>query len=119
MEQLKCLAWVGSSKNDLKKFPEAVQREVGYALHIVQTGGKPDDAKPLTGVASGVFEVVTNYDSDTYRTVYAVKIKNIVYVLHCFQKKSKRGIQTPKQEVDLIKQRLRDAKEHSRAVKLS
>ena len=68
-------------------------------------------AKPLIGVSSGVFEIVARYDTNTYRAVYTVKIGENIYVLHVFQKKSTRGIRTPKREIDLIKQRLRIAQE--------
>jgi phage-related protein len=79
---------------------------VGYSLHLVQAGEKPENAKPLTGLGVGILEIVCDYNKGVYRAVYTVKIGEFIYVLHCFQKKSKRGIKTPKQELDLIKQRL-------------
>src|SRR3990167_905828 len=108
---LRLITWVGSSLDDLKKLPKIVQREIGFSLHQVQEQKKPDNAKPLQGLGSGVFEIVSDYNKNTYRAVYAVKLGNEIYVLHVFQKKSKHGIETPKQEIDLIKQRFAIAKE--------
>lgn len=83
---------------------------MGYALHQAQTGGKHPDAKPLTGFkGAGVLEVVEDFDGDTFRAVYTVKLKGVVYVLHAFQKKSRKGIKTPKQDIDLVKLRLKAA----------
>ena len=103
--------WIGDSKARLKEFPQPVQKDIGDALFIVQAGSMSPAAKPFKGVGSGVFEIRSDYRTDTYRAVYAVKIGERVYVLHCFQKKSKRGIKTPKKEVDLIKKRLKMAQE--------
>jgi phage-related protein len=108
----KPLIWVASSLDDLKEFPEEVRHAMGYALHLAQTGGKHPDAKPLTGFkGAGVLEVVEDYDGDTYRAVYTVKLKGVVYALHAFQKKSKKGIKTPKQDIDLVQRRLKMAEE--------
>ena len=101
--------WIGDSKARLKEFPQPVQKDIGDALFIVQAGSMSPAAKPFKGVGSGVFEIRLDYRTDAYRAVYAVKIGERVYVLHCFQKKSKRGIKTPKKEVDLIKRRLKMA----------
>ncbi len=101
--------WIGDSKARLKEFPQPVQKDIGDALFIVQAGSMSPAAKPFKGVGSGVFEIRSDYRTDAYRAVYAVKIGERVYVLHCFQKKSKRGIKTPKKEVDLIKRRLKMA----------
>ena len=109
--------WMGSSRKDLQEFPEPVQDMVGYALFAVQSGKKPREAKPLHGFGSGVLEIVSNYDSDTYRAVYTVRLTKGIYVLHCFQKKSKHGIKTPQKEIDLIKQRLSQAIEQDRKIK--
>ena len=103
--------WIGDSKARLKEFPQPVQKDIGDALFIVQAGSMSPAAKPFKGVGSGVFEIRSDYRTNTYRAVYAVKIGERVYVLHCFQKKSKRGIKTPKKEVDLIKRRLKMAQE--------
>lgn len=94
---------------NLKDFPEAVKDEVGYALHIVQEGRVPKKAKPLKGFKPSVMEIISDCDTNTYRAIYTIKIGEVIYVLHCFQKKSKSGISTPKQEIDLIKQRLKEA----------
>ena len=109
---LKKLDWIGDSKARLCEFPEAVVKQVGYALHVAQTGEKSPAAKPLKGFGgSSVLEVVENDDGDTYRAVYTVKFAGIIYVLHAFQKKSKQGIKTPQHEIDLIKARLKRAEE--------
>ncbi|HVE44896.1 MAG TPA: type II toxin-antitoxin system RelE/ParE family toxin [Gammaproteobacteria bacterium] len=108
---MKEVIWVGSSLEDLIAFPEEVKDEIGYALYEAQLGQKSVQAKPLTGIGSGVMEVVSDFDRSTYRAVYVVKIGEVIYVLHCFQKKSKQGIATPKREIDLIKQRLKEAKQ--------
>jgi phage-related protein len=106
----KPLEWVGRALDELMELPEPVRRSVGYALRFAQAGVKPVNVKPLKGFkGSGVLEVVQDYDGDTYRAVYTVKLAGIVYVLHCFQKKSKRGIATPRQTMELIQQRLRVA----------
>ena len=109
-EQEQPVVWVGSSHEDLKKFPAEIQDEIGYALYIAQIGDKHPKAKPLKGF-SGVMEIRSNYKSDTYRAVYTTKIGDKVYVLHAFQKKSKRGIQTLKKEINFIKRQLRRAQE--------
>lgn len=103
------LHFVGSSSKDLSNFPKEVRRRIGYALHLAQKGDKSVNAKPLKGLGSGVFEEVTDYDGNTYRGVYIVRLTSGIYVLHCFQKKSKHGIKTPQQEINLIRQRLAEA----------
>lgn len=108
MVKNKQILWVADSKDNLRDFPEEVKDVMGFALHVAQQGGKHPSAKPLKGFkGSGVLELVENHDGDTYRAVYTVRIKNRIYVLHAFQKKSKKGIQTPQKEIDLIKTRLR------------
>jgi phage-related protein len=93
--------------------PNDVVDVFGFALHLAQTGKKHDQAKPLKGFGgAGVLEVVEDHMGDTYRAVYTVKIADAVYVLHCFQKKSKSGIETPKHEMDLIRDRLKAAQAH-------
>ncbi len=106
--------WIGDAKERLQTFPEPVRKDIGHALYRVQIGEAPPSAKPMRDIESGVFEIVDNYNTDTYRAVYTVKIGRSMYVLHCFQKKSKRGIRTPKKDIDLIKRRLRQAKEMER-----
>ena len=96
----------------LKKFPATVQDQVGFAIYQAQAGLKHRDAKPLKGLGAHVLEVVSRYDGDAYRAVYTVRFKAAVYVLHAFQKKAKRGSATPKQEIDLVKRRLKAAEQH-------
>jgi phage-related protein len=113
MKRLKDIEWIGSSKKDLKSLPEAVQDTFGFALHLAQMGKKHTKAKPLQGFGSaGVLEVVEDADSGTYRAVYTVRFSEVVYVLHCFQKKSTHGISTPKPEMALIQARLKQAAAH-------
>ena len=107
----KPLKWVGSVTLDLDAMPEDVKDVFGHAIDLAQAGGKHPDAKPLTGFGSaGVLEVVEDNQGDTYRAVYTVRFAGWVYVLHCFQKKSKSGAQTPKKDMDLIHTRLKAAK---------
>ncbi|MEE4377580.1 MAG: type II toxin-antitoxin system RelE/ParE family toxin [Candidatus Competibacteraceae bacterium] len=104
----KPLVWIGSSRKDLKAMPDDVQDVFGYALYLAQIGDKDDHAKPLKGFGSaGVLEVIENSVGATYRAVYTVKFADAVYVLHCFQKKSTRGISTPKPDLEMIKERLK------------
>jgi phage-related protein len=114
---LRPITWLGSSLEDLKKLPKNVQREIGFSLHQVQEGKTPLNAKPLKGLGSGVLEIVSDHNKNTYRAVYAVKLGEDIYILHVFQKKSKHSIKTPRKEIDLIIQRLAiakaDAKKHS------
>jgi phage-related protein len=114
-DNLKSLQWVGSSKKDLLTMPEDVIDVFGFALHLAQMGKKHDQAKPLKGFGgASVLEVVEDHMGDTYRAVYTVKIAEKVYVLHCFQKKSTKGIETPKHEIDLIRERLKAAQAHAK-----
>ena len=109
----KPLFWIGSTKRDLKTFPDEVQDMMGHALDIAQQGKKHQDAKPLVGFGgAGVLEIVEDYAGDTYRAVYTVRFIGAVYALDAFQKKSKKGIETPKQEMDLIRRRLKKAEAH-------
>lgn len=109
-ESRKALRWVGPSKKELMALPEEVQRVMGYALFLAEIGGKHPDAKTLQGhKGASVLEIVEDFDSDTYRTVYTVKFAKAVYVLHAFQKKSPKGIKTAKHTMDLIQERLRMA----------
>jgi phage-related protein len=102
---------VGSSKKDFLAFPEAVKDEMGNALGLAQFGGKHPSAKPWKGQGPGIFEVVENYDGDTYRAVYTVRFKEVVYVLHAFQKKSPKGIKTAQVDIDLVEKRLKMAQQ--------
>jgi phage-related protein len=107
--------WVGSSRRNLCEFPEPAQGRIGYALYVAQRGGKHRDAKPLTGFGgAGVLEVVEDYCGDTFRAVYTLRYADAVYVLHAFQKKSKAGRETPRQEMELIRKRLHEAERIAR-----
>ena len=109
---LRPVIWMGSSREDIGRCPEVVQDYMGYALFVAQQGGKHQSAKVLSGFGgAGVVEVVKDYRRDTYRTVYTVRIARAVFVLHVFQKKSKTGRETPKRDMELIRQRLREAEE--------
>jgi phage-related protein len=107
----KPLDGVGSSKKDFLGFPEPVKDEMGNALGLAQFGGKHLSAKPWKGQGPGVFELVEDHDGDTCRAVYAVRFKEVVYVLHAFQKKSPKGIRTAQVDVDLIERRLKVAQQ--------
>ena len=105
--------WMGSSRKDLKGFPDPVQDVCGFALWLAQTGTKHPDAKPLKGFkGAGVLEVVEDHEGGTFRAVYTVRFARAVYMLHAFQKKSKKGVKTPKQEIELVQRRLKMAEEH-------
>jgi phage-related protein len=102
--------WIGSSRRDLRGFPREVRRELGQALYTAQQGETDPSAKPLRGFGGGsVLEIVADQEGGTWRAVYAVRYREAIYVLHAFQKKSKRGIATPKKDIDLIRRRLAEA----------
>lgn len=107
----KPLDWMGSSKKDFLGFPEPVKDEMGNALGLAQFGGKHPSAKPWKGQGAGVFEVVEDYAGDTYRAVYTVRFKEVVYVLHAFQKKSPKRIKTAQIDIDLVERRLKAAQQ--------
>jgi phage-related protein len=112
---IKPVNWVGSSYRDFQAFPEAVKDSMGFALYRAQVGKIHERAKPLRGFGgAGVVELVENYRTDTYRAVYTVRFADFVYVLHAFQKKSKKASETPRHEIDLIRRRLKAAEEDSR-----
>ncbi len=105
---MRSLLWVGSSREDLSAFPKAVQRKMGYALYLAQTGRIPPRAKPLKRFSgAGVLEIAEDHDGNTYRAVYTPTLADRVYVLHAFQKKSTSGISTSQRDIDLIRQRLK------------
>lgn len=105
----KPVVWMGDTLTVMREFPKAVREKMGYALYQAQVGGKHADAKPLRGFGAGVLEVVSDHRGNTYRAVYTVRLASRVYVLHAFQKKSKRGISSPGSELDLVRQRLKRA----------
>jgi phage-related protein len=112
---LKRVIWIGSSRKDLKSFPDEVRDFVGHVLYQAQMGAKDRAAKPLLGFGgTGVIEIIKDYHTDTYRAVYTLKFDDIIYVLHAFQKKSKHGIVTPKSDMALIKARLKLAEKDYR-----
>ena len=111
----KPLQWMGSSRKDLRDMPEEVKDAFGFALHLAQIGDIHLQVKSLRGFGSaGILEVVEDWDRRTYRAVYTVRFSNAIYVLHCFQKKSTHGTETPKPDLELIRTRLKDAEKHSR-----
>lgn len=116
MTAQKPVVWVGSSREDLRAFPEEVRRVMGLAINDAQNGEEHPRAKALKGFGGrSVLEVVDDEDGNTYRAVYTVRFSGAIYVLHAFQKKSKRGIETPKHEIEMIKARLKVAEAHYQA----
>ena len=111
----KPVVWLGDTLRRLKAFPSGVQDEIGYALYLAQRGEKHVSAKPLKGLGPGVLEIASDHRGDTFRAVYTVRLGERVFVLHAFQKKSKRGIATPQADIDLLKRRLKLAVEISEA----
>jgi phage-related protein len=115
MSARKPVEWIGSARSDLREFPQDVRRVMGQAIDDAQLGTEHPAAKALKGFGGrSVLEIVDDFDGDTYRAVYSVKFAGAVYVLHAFQKKSKKGIATPRHETDLIRARLKRAEEHHR-----
>lgn len=104
------LFWVGSAKKDLIAMPKRVVREVGIALGVAQRGGKHPATKPWKGLGPGVFEIVKDFDGNTFRAVLTVGFKRAIYVLHCFQKKSPTGVKTAKTDTELVRKRLQTAR---------
>jgi phage-related protein len=116
--RVKPLHFIGSSHDDLRTMPKEVRVEAGYTLYLAQTGDKHPNAKPLKGFGgASVLEAVLDDDGDTYRAVYTVRFAKAVYLLHAFQKKkAKKGVATPKSDLDLVKRRLVAAEAHYRNV---
>lgn len=104
---MKALVWLGDSRSRVQSFPEEVRDDVGYALYAAQRGGRSPKAKPLHGLGSGVLEIVALDPSGTYRVVYTVSIGSKVFVIHAFHKKSTSGIATPRREIDVVRDRLK------------
>lgn len=113
---LKPLVWIGRCRDDLRSFPEDVRMVMGFALYLAQAGQKHPDAKPLRGFGgAGVLEIVDDHDGDTYRAVYCVRLAGVVYALHAFQKKSRKGTATSRRDLELAKRRLEWAEQiHAR-----
>ena len=108
---MKDIIWVGDSREELRRFPKGVRRSIGKALEYAQLGDKHPAAKPMRGLGTGVLQIVARHSTNAYRVVYTVSLRERIYVLHCFGKKSTRGIRTPKKEIDLIKRRLKRVRE--------
>jgi phage-related protein len=105
--KLKPVKWVGSSRRDLRAFPAPVRRDIGQALYAAQWGEEYPSVKAMQGFGGrSVLEIVAPYAGDTFRAVYTVRFEDAIYVLHAFQKKSKRGLSTPQRDISMIKQRL-------------
>jgi len=106
------LIWVGSSRRDLRGFPRQVRRDIGKALYAAQQCETDPAAKPLKGFGGrSVLEIIADHSGNTWRAVYTVRFQEAIYVLHAFQKKSKKGIATPKKDIDLIHRRLAEAEQ--------
>lgn len=112
-DDLRRLRWVGSSLRAVRRFPAPVRHDIGYALYLAQKGDKGANTKPFKGIVrgAGVLEIVEDHDGDAYRAVYTVRFEGAVYVLHAFQKKARKGIKTPKQTIDLIRNRYEQARQ--------
>ena len=105
------ISWIRAARKDFDAFPEPARIDFARALAVVAEGRHPDIAKPLKGLGSGVLELALRHRGDAYRVVYALQIEETIWVIHAFQKKSKAGIETPKSEIDLVRQRLKRLKE--------
>lgn len=115
MKDQKTAIWIASSKDDLRDFPADVRRVMGVAINDAQNGEEHPSVKALKGFGGrSILEVVDDYDGDTYRAVYTVRFAGVIYVLHCFQKKSKKGGETPKHDMEVVRLRLKTAEEHYR-----
>ena len=112
MEMTNPVEWVGTSKRDLKRFPAAVQDEVGFALYQAQIGRRYRHVKSLKGFGANVLEIISRHDGDAYRAVYTVRFKERYMSCMLSKKKAKRGVSTPKQEIDLVRRRLMAAEQH-------
>ena len=111
MRNTKPISWIKAARKNFEEFPQEVKIDMLDALTIAAEGGKSDKAKPFKGIEGGVFEIALKYRGDAFRTLYAVKIGTDIWVIHAFQKKSKSGIKTPQNEVDIIHERLKRLKE--------
>ena len=106
MRDTRLISWIKAARKEFEEFPEDVQSDIFDALTLAAEGGKSDKAKPFKGVDGGVFEIALRYRGDAFRALYAVKIGADIWVIHAFQKKSKKGIATPQSDIDVMKQRL-------------
>lgn len=111
MTGARAISWIKPARRTFERFPTKAQLYILSALEIVADGGKPSIAKPTKGFDGGLFEIALPFRGDAFRVVYAVQIGDDVWVVHAFQKKSTEGIKTPKHEIDLVRQRLRQLKD--------
>src|SRR5271168_5258913 len=111
MRDTRPISWLKGARRDFEDFPPRAQLEMARALTVLAEGRMPDVAKPLTGFGSGVMELALRYRGDAFRVVYALQIGDDIWVIHAFQKKSKSGIATPRQEIDLVRERLKRLRE--------
>jgi phage-related protein len=109
--RIRPIIWLGDSRKRILEFPEKVRKLIGDELQFIQFGGMPKDAKSFKGAGPGIIEIALKNDKEAYRCIQAVQLGENIYVLHAFQKKSKKGIATPKKDVDLVKRRYREAQE--------
>jgi phage-related protein len=105
------ISWLKAALNDFHSFPRPVQDQMKSALEMATAGAKADVAKPMKGFDAGVYEIAVSHHSDAFRTIYALKLDSDIWVIHAFQKKSKKGIKTPKHEIDLIRNRIKRLRE--------
>jgi phage-related protein len=108
------ISWLKAVRKEFETFPHAVKEQIKYALSVVSEGQYPDKAKPLQGFSEGVYEIALSNRGDAWRTVYAVKLGQDIWVLHAFQKKSTQGIKTSKHDIDLIHSRIKQLKDQLR-----
>ena len=113
----KPVVWIGDSRKQVQSFPREVKQDIGAALFDIQKGSKPPQAKPFKGVASGVLQIVTRFETNTYRTVYAVQIGKRIYVLHAFQKKAPKNRKTSKLDIEMIARRYKESIEIDKETK--
>ncbi|MGV1015471.1 MAG: type II toxin-antitoxin system RelE/ParE family toxin [Methyloceanibacter sp.] len=111
MRDTRPVSWIKAALKDFGTFPDAVQEAALSALTVAAEGQKADTAKPLKGLGSGIFEIALRHRGDAFRVIYAVQIRDALWVVHAFQKKSKKGIATSKPEIELTKARLKRLKE--------
>ena len=113
MKPPKPTQWIGSSRDDLREFPDEVRRLMGAAIFDAQNGDEHPAAKALRGFGGrSVLEIVEDHDGETFRGVYTVRFAGVIYILHCFQKKAKKGIATTKHDIEVVKMRLKTAEAH-------
>jgi phage-related protein len=105
------IGWIKAALKDFRDFPLDAQNRATTALTMIAEGATPDIAKPLAGLGSGVWELAIKSRGDAYRVVYALQLGDDIWIVHAFQKKSKKGIATPKRDIDLVRERIKRLKE--------